>query len=139
MTSTLLTLLLAAGPATPQAQPVVPPVSGTAEIGAFVTALDSCTAAKAATPHPLMTSFVIQHTIVGSKETGCEYRQTMPGNMQMVCLLSVEGRKALAAELSVFAKGGTMHGSSSGPQPAWTNECEIEMPNGTRSPLGRPR
>src|SRR5687768_13410726 len=90
-------------PQQPPAAPVVAP-SGSAEVAAFVEALNSCTAAKAATPHPLMKSFTVEHTIAGARESGCDYRQTMPGKMMMACTLSVEGRKALATEMSVYVK-----------------------------------
>ncbi len=136
MIATLLTLIPLVF--TPQAATPPPQVSGTAEISAFVAALESCTEAKASTPHPLMTSFTVEHTIAGAKEAGYDYRQTMPGNLTMVCTLSVEGRKALAGELSVYAKGGTISGSTSGLRPAWWSECELETADGTRQPMAGP-
>lgn len=63
---------------------------------------------------------------------------TMPGRMAMVCALSEPGRKALAADISVYATGGAMKASTSGPQPVWWGECELEMPDGKRSPLASP-
>jgi hypothetical protein len=136
----LLVLIALLAPASPQtAPPPQPPaLSSPSEVGAFVDALGACTEAKTATPHPLMKSFVVEHTIAGATEQGCSYRQTMPGRMAMVCALSETGRKALAADISVYATGGAMKGSTSGPQPAWWGECELEMPDGRRSPLSSP-
>ena len=110
-------------------------LSTPAEVEAFATSLGSCTAAKAATPHPLMPSFVIEHAIDGEKEGACAYSQTMPGKMKMLCALSADGRKSLAADLRTLATGGPMKGSTSAPGPAWTKECEIEMPDGKRIPV----
>lgn len=134
--SLLALTLLASSPA--QGTPPIQP-SGTAEIAAFVEALNSCTEAKAATPHPLMRTFVIEHTIAGAKAAGCDYTQTMPGNMKMACMLSAEGRKALASEMSVYVKGGSMSGSTSAAQPVWFGECELETADGKRQPMARPR
>lgn len=133
LTLTLFALLSAQSPI-PAPQP-----SGSAEIAAFVTALDSCAPATVATPHLLMKSFTVQHTIAGPKDAGCDYTQTMPGNMKMVCMLSADGRKALAAEMNVYVKGGTISGSTSAAQPTWATECQIESPTGQRSPMVTPR
>lgn len=132
-TLTLFALLSVQTPV-PATQP-----SGSAEVEAFVKALDSCTPATAATPHLLMKSFTVQHTIAGPKDAGCDYTQTMPGNMKMVCMLSADGRKALAAEMSVYVKGGSISGSTSAAQPTWTTECQLESPTGQRSPMVTPR
>ena len=121
----------------PVASAIAP--SSSSEVAAFVEALNTCTAAKAATPHPLMKSFTVEHTIVGAREPGCDYRQTMPGKMAMVCVLSPEGRKAIATELSVYVKGGSISGSTSSAPPVWMNECELEMPDGKRQPMVQPR
>ena len=134
MTLILLTLTLFTQPL-PQAAPTPPPVSGSAEIAAFVEALNSCTAAKAATPHPLMRTFTVEHTVAGITATGCDYRQTMPGRMAMVCSLSPAGRKALATEISVYAKGGSISGSTSAAKPVWWSECQLELPDGKRQPM----
>jgi hypothetical protein len=118
-----------------QAPPATPTPSSPTEITAFVEALNSCTAARAATPHPLMRSFTVEHTISGPGTGGCNYRQTMPGKMAMVCALSPEGRKAMAAEIGVYAKGGPMSGSTSAAKPTWWSECQLEMPDGKRQPM----
>lgn len=128
-----LTLFAVAGRPPQASQP-----SGSSEMEAFVRALESCTAATAATPHPLMKSFTVQHTIVGPTEAGCDYTQTMPGNMKMVCLLSAEGRHALSGEMRVYVKGGTISGSSSSAAPTWMTECQLESPTGQRSPMVPP-
>lgn len=109
-------------------------VSTPAEVEAFAKALEGCTAAKAATPHLLMKNFVIDHTI-GTETAGkCDYRQTMPGKMNMICGFSADARKAFAAELRNMYAGGSMRGSSSSAGPAWMKECEIELPDGKRIP-----
>lgn len=128
----LLTFTLLAALQTP---PVTPAPSSPAEMATFVEALDTCTAAKAATPHPLMRSFTVEHTIAGLNAGACDYRQTMPGKMTMVCALSPEGRKVMAAEMSVYAKGGQMSGSTSAAKPTWWSECQLEMPDGKRQPM----
>lgn len=138
LTQLMLIVAFALFPQQPPAAPAVAP-SGSAEVAAFVEALNTCTAAKAATPHPLMKSFTVEHTIAGARESGCDYRQTMPGKMAMACMLSVEGRKAIATELSVYVKDGTMSGSTSSAPPVWMNECELEMPDGKRQPMVQPR
>lgn len=114
-------------------------LSTPAEVEAFAASLESCTAAKAATPHPLMGSFVIEHTIDGEKDGACAYSQTMPGKMKMFCTLSAEGRQSLAADLRSMAAGEPMKGSTSAPGPVWTKECEIEMPDGKRIPAASGR
>lgn len=141
MLTTLLSIVLSLLAAPQSTQAAVSP-SGTAEIEAFVKALDSCTPATAATPHPLMRSFTVQHTIAGAKERGCDYTQTMPGNMRMACMLSDASRKTLAAEIAVYAKGGTISGGTSSAQPTWMAECELVTADGKRQPMvqtARPR
>lgn len=128
----LLTLTLLAALQTPAPPPTT---SSQAEVAAFVEALTDCTVAKAATPHPLMRSFTVEHSITGLGATGCDYRQTMPGRMTMVCALSPAGRKAMATEMSVYAKGGSMSGSTSAAKPVWWNECQLELPDGKRQPM----
>ncbi len=128
----LLTFTLLAALQTP---PATPTLSSPADITAFVEALNSCTVARAATPHPLMRSFTVEHSIAGLSAGGCDYRQTMPGKMTMVCALSPAGRKAMAAEIGVYAKGGPMSGSTSAARPSWWNECQLEMPDGKRQPM----
>jgi hypothetical protein len=114
-------------------------LSTPAEVEAFAASLGSCTAAKAATPHPLMRSFVIEHTIDGEKDGACAYSQTMPGKMKMFCTLSADGRESLATDLRTLATGGPMKGSTSAAGPVWTKECEIEMPDGKRIPVASGR
>lgn len=109
-------------------------LSTKAEVEAFAASLLTCTAAKAATPHPLMGSFVIEHAIEGVKDDTCHYSQTMPGKMKMFCAFSAEGRKGFAAEMRTMAEGGPMKGSTAAAGPAWMKECEIEMPDGKRIP-----
>jgi hypothetical protein len=109
--------------------------SSPTEIATFVDALNNCTVDRAATPHPLMRSFTVEHTITGLNADACDYRQTMPGKMAMVCALSPAGRKAIAAEISVYAKGGAMSGSTSAAKPTWWSECQLEIPDGKRQPM----
>jgi len=115
-------------PATQEPKPGTP-----AEIEAFGTALETCTAAAVATPHPFMRSFTIEHTVTKEEAGKCDYRQTMPGNMKMICALSEDGRKGLAAEMRTMASG-SMSGSTSAAPPQWMTECEIETASGQRSP-----
>jgi hypothetical protein len=129
----LFLTFLAAG-AIAAAQAPAPAPSSAEELTAFAASLESCTAATARTPHPFVRTFTSEHTIKGETAGTCDYRQTMPGKMAMVCGLSVDGRKALAADVRKMA-GGDMKGSSAGPQPAWAKECEIELPSGARSPM----
>jgi hypothetical protein len=105
-----------------------------AEVEAFSTALESCSAAKVATPHPFVRTFVIEHTVAGEKDGTCDYRQTMPGKMTLICALSADGRKGLAAEMKAMAGGGPMRGSTSAAPVVWMRECEIETADGTRMP-----
>jgi hypothetical protein len=135
LTHVLTALVVSAGTGLAAAQALSTP----AEVEAFAVALESCTAARAATPHPLMRSFVIEHAVDGEKDKACAYSQTMPGKMKMVCALSADGRKGLAAELRAMAAGGPMKGSTSAAGPAWMKECEIEMPDGKRIPAATGR
>jgi hypothetical protein len=132
MSTLILTFLAAAAIGVAQAPAAAP--STAEELTTFAAALESCTAATARTPHPFVKTFTSEHTIKGETAGTCEYRQTMPGKMAMVCGLSAEGRKALAADVRKMA-GGEMKGSSAGPQPAWAKECEIELPSGARQPM----
>lgn len=116
--------------------PAQPPVPGTADdVRAFADSLDTCTLGKVATAHPLMKSFVIEHTIAGEKDKSCAYSQTMPGKMTMECKFSPAGRKLMAAELRVSVAGGPMRGGTSQAQPDWAKECELVTASGTRSPM----
>lgn len=103
------------------------------DAGAFADALDACTVATHEGPHPFVRGFTIQHRIVASSDKGCEYTQTMPGDMHMACLLSDAGRAGLAEEMRRQA-GGKLSGSTS-QQPAWTSECEIVTKDGKRMPM----
>lgn len=115
------------------------PTPGTPDqVAAFAASLDTCVPGKVATPHLLMKSFVVEHTVVGEAGNVCSYSQTMPGNMKMECAFSAAGRKAMAAELRNMASGGSMRGGTSQAQPAWANECEIVTASGSRSPLVQP-
>lgn len=109
-------------------------LSTPAEVEAFAAAVESCTPAKAATPHPLMQSFVIEHVVEGEKDKACAYSQTMPGKMKMFCAFSADGRKLFAADMRAMAAGDQMKGSTSAAGPAYMKECEIEMPDGKRIP-----
>ena len=106
-----------------------------ADVAAFSAALEACTAAKVATPHPFMRDFIIEHTVTKEDAGLCDYRQTMPGDMTMICALSEEGRKQLATEMRNMAEGGSMRGSTSAAPAQWMTECEIETASGQRSPV----
>lgn len=114
-------------------------LSTPAEVSAFATSLEACAAGTARTPHLLMPTFVVEHTIEGEKGDMCAYRQTMPGNMTMTCALSEAGRAALAVELKTLADGGSFKGGTNQAVPAWFKECEILMPNGNRIPAAPAR
>lgn len=123
----LATPVLAADPA---------PADGPADItdpAAFADALEACTAATHAAPHPFMKGFEIRHAITGESDGACAYSQTMPGDMRMECGLSEAGRRGLAGEFREQAQG-RMSGST-GAQPAWTGECEIVAKDGKRTPM----
>jgi hypothetical protein len=128
----LFVVVAAAGVLASQSQ--TPAASSPAEIEAFSKALESCTAATAATPHPFVRTFTIEHTVGRETDGKCDYRQTMPGKMTMVCGLSAEGRRQLAAEMRTMATGGSMRGSTSAAPAQWMKECEIETASGQRSP-----
>lgn len=118
--------------------PAQAPVPGTPDdVRAFAGALETCTAAKVATPHPLMKSFTIEHTVVGAKDTACLYTQTMPGKMMMECGFSATGRKAMATDLRAALEGGALRGGTSQAQPEWAKECELVTASGARSPMVR--
>ena len=112
-------------------------LSSPAEATAFVSALDACTVSKMRAPHPLMASFVVDHTILGEENGACVYKQTMPGKMTMVCALTPSGRKSLAADMNVMTAGGAMRGGTNQAQPGWFKECQIELPNGNRIPAAQ--
>lgn len=133
MTAAFLAMLVSATVTAGAAQAPAP--STPADVAAFAAALESCTAATARTPHPLMASFTVEHTVSGEANGTCGYRQSMPGKMTMVCALSVEGRKALASDVRKMAAGESMKGSTSALQPPWARECEIELPSGARTPF----
>lgn len=122
---------LAADPAT---APPADPAPATVDPAAFAVALEACTAARHAAPHPFMKGFEIEHTIAGESDGTCAYSQTMPGGMRMECRLSDAGRRGLATEFREQAAGRMSGGT--GKQPAWTAECEIVTKDGARSPMG---
>jgi hypothetical protein len=122
----------------PAPAPAQPPTPGSVEdVRAFADGLESCKTGKVATAHPLMKSFVIEHTVTGDKDATCGYVQTMPGKMTMECKFTASGRKLMAAELRASVAGGPMRGGTSMAQPEWAKECEIVTASGTRSPMVR--
>jgi hypothetical protein len=134
--SALAALTLAAGL---HAQaPASSPVPGSADdVRAFADSLVVCKSAKVATAHPLVGSFVIEHSIAGDKDATCAYAQTMPGKMTMECAFSPAARKLMAAELRATAAGGPMRGGTSQAQPEWARECELVTASGARTPMVR--
>ncbi|HXE80411.1 MAG TPA: hypothetical protein VNK41_06650 [Vicinamibacterales bacterium] len=104
---------------------------------AFADALNACEPATFKMPHPLIRPFFIVHTVHGPKEGRCRYDQTMPGDMTMECAFDEEGRKLMAEEIRKMARGEITHGSTKGPQPAWTKQCEVVTKDGQRMPFGR--
>ncbi len=118
----------------PPAEKQVEPAPAISDPSAFAAALDDCTAARHAAPHPFIKGFEIEHAIAGESEGSCAYSQTMPGGMRMECRLSGEGRSGLAAEFREQAAGRMSGGT--GKSPAWTAECEIVTKDGARSPMG---
>jgi hypothetical protein len=134
--STTVLLAFAAATVSVAAQTPAPtPAASTpVEIEAFAASLAACTASTLATPHPFVRAFMIEHTITKEDAGKCDYRQTMPGKMTMICGLSVEGRTLLAAEIRNMVPGGAMRGGTSAPPTQWMKECEIESPSGVRSP-----
>lgn len=127
-TSALLFILPLATVAQPESGAVFP------ELVEFAESLRSCEAASATQPHPLMASFTIEHTVVGRTDDLCEYRQTMPGNMQMICAFDEAMLEAYGDELEQTASTGEMSGSTAA-LPVWMSSCELEMPDGQRTPL----
>lgn len=114
------------------AAPADAPASGAAD-RAFAEALVGCQAATHQGPHPFVSGFVIDHTIVGEVDGKCSYTQTMPGSMTMDCKLSEEGRASLATEFRDLAEGRMSGGTGS--QPSWSRECEIVTKDGKRMPM----
>src|SRR5690606_5459371 len=102
----------------------------------FADSLASCEAATASQPHPLMPSFTIEHSVVGMRENEgrCEYRQSMPGNMQMICAFDPVMLDLFADEVEQTGRTGEMSGSTQS-LPAWMAACELETPDGKRTPL----
>jgi hypothetical protein len=103
------------------------------DAGAFADALEACTVATHQGPHPFVRGFTITHQIVADTEAGCEYTQTMPGDMHMACVLSESGRSGLAEEMRRQAEG-KLSGSTSD-QPTWSSGCEIVTKDGKRLPM----
>lgn len=127
---------MAAAALSAQAPPPTP--ASQADVIAFAASLEGCTAAKVATAHPLMRTFVVEHTVSGEKAGVCAYAQTMPAKMTMECGFSAAGRKAMAAELRSSVSGAPMRGGTSQAQPEWAKECEIVTASGARSPMVQP-
>ena len=127
----MLALVLAVPAAASAASGAPAPV---ADPAGFADALESCTPATHAAPHPFMKGFVIEHAITGDQDGRCAYSQTMPGGMRMECRLSEAGRDGLAGEFREQAAGRMSGGTGS--QPAWTSDCEIVSKDGKRSPMG---
>lgn len=100
---------------------------------AFADALEACALATHQGPHPFVGGFTVEHVVVADTEAGCEYTQSMPGDMHMACVLSESGRAGLAEELRAYA-GGKLSGSSSNP-PEWAAECEVVTKDGKRLPM----
>jgi len=113
-----------------------PPAPGE-DPAAFADALAACEPAALRIPHPLVRPFFVVHTVHGEKDGRCRYDQTMPGDMTMECAFTPEGRKAMVEEIRKLAGDAILQGSTKGPQPAWTKDCEIVTKDGTRTPFGR--
>lgn len=113
-------------------QPVFP------ELLEFADSVRACEPASATMPHPMMPDFEVEHTVTGMNDGLCDYNQTMPGGMTMLCAFDDEARTAYAEELENWATTGQASGSMSGPQPAWASACEIETASGERMPVGSP-
>lgn len=126
--------LVLAAPAFAAAPAAAEAAKSIADPAAFADALDACTVATHAAPHPFVRGFVIEHAIAGELDGTCAYSQTMPGGMRMECKLSQAGRGGMAGEYREQAAG-RMSGST-GNQPAWTSECEIVTKDGKRSRMG---
>ena len=105
---------------------------------AFAEKVRACEVATAEQTHPLVPGFTIEHAITGGREAACDYSQSMPGDMHMICVFDASTLAAYADELEQAATTGQMAGSSSGAQPVWTSSCEIETAAGERLPLGTP-
>ena len=129
----LMLALVLAVPAAASAPPAGTPAP-VADPAGFADALEGCTPATHAAPHPFMKGFVIEHAITGDTDGACAYSQTMPGGMRMECKLSDDGRRGLVGEFRDQAAGRMSGGT--GAQPAWTRDCEIVGKDGKRSPMG---
>lgn len=105
---------------------------------AFSERLRQCTLAATTQPHPLMHGFIIAHEVEGLRDGRCDYTQTMPGGMRMVCAFDDAARLAFADELRETATTGRMSGSTREAQPRWMTACEIETASGQRMPMASP-
>lgn len=103
----------------------------------FVQALQSCRSSTYDQPHPLVADFTVVHTVHGKDRDRCEYSQTMPGGMRMVCMLDAEGVAALVEAQRKWLAGGPLQASSSA---GFEQQCEFSgkpvatMPNAIDPP-----
>lgn len=136
--STFLSILsmMCAMPSGLAAQSVDGPVAPA--LLAFADKVRACELATAEHAHPLVPDFTIEHAVTGRHGAVCDYSQSMPGNMHMICAFDETALAAFADELEQTATTGRMAGSSSGAQPVWTSSCEIETASGERLPMGTP-
>lgn len=100
-----------------------------------VAAFKNCSPMTFRTEHPMVDNFTIEHEIRGIENGRCIYHQSMPSDMKMICAFTEEGRKEAAAALSQSIETGRYQGSMQ-EAPAFARECEIEMANGYRVPMG---
>lgn len=104
----LLGVLLLAPGCAPQAPPqrgAALAAQATAHCGALGEALRACAPASCSQPHPLVSSFTIEHRVVGRDGEACAYTQSVPGDMAMSCQLSEAGRSDLASQLDDLLSG----------------------------------
>lgn len=103
-----------------------------ADAAAFAQAVQACSVARFAHPHPLLRGFSSEHAVLGQDAGGCRYTQSMPGGMRMDCVFDAAGREAFAAEFTAMAAGQFKAGGQS---QGWQQACTIVDKDGKRMPL----
>ncbi len=68
-------------------------------------AMAACTPGVCSQPHPFVEDFEIEHRIHGEDDGACVYAQTRPGNVEVECRLTPDGRQAQAAILDEIGRG----------------------------------
>ena len=72
---------------------------------ALAAAMPGCTPGVCRQPHPFVEDFEIEHRIRGEDDGACVYAQTRPGNVEVECRLTSDGREAQAEILDEIGRG----------------------------------